>query len=163
MRITMQNQNQFIRHTAAVLLACGLIVRLLPGFAAAQDLPAQTQTSVGDYVSHAVSGNRIHFALEGGAKVRVELCRTDLARIRMVPPGQEFIANEPYIIAKYDWPDVGGAVTDEGAYLFQFMGTAQDGRGQHPPHRAGIPGRPGDLFHRQGDFLRADPPCRLWL
>ena len=37
-KITMSNQNQFVRQTAAVLLACGLIVSLLPGFAAAQDL-----------------------------------------------------------------------------------------------------------------------------
>jgi len=78
---------------------------------------AQAQTPVGDYVSHAVSGNHINFSLEGGARVRIELCKTDLARIRMVPPGQEFTANEPYIIARYDWPDVGCAVTDEGTYI----------------------------------------------
>jgi hypothetical protein len=34
----MQNQNQLIRRTATVLLACGLIACLLPGFAVAQDL-----------------------------------------------------------------------------------------------------------------------------
>jgi hypothetical protein len=34
----MSNRNQFVRQTIAVLLACGLIVSLLPGFAAAQDL-----------------------------------------------------------------------------------------------------------------------------
>lgn len=78
---------------------------------------SQAQTPVGDYVSHTVSGNHINFTLYGGAKVRVELCKTDLARIRIIPPGQEFTANEPYIIAKYDWPDVGGSVTDEGTYI----------------------------------------------
>ncbi len=31
----MQHQNQFIRQSAAVLLACGLITYLLPGLAAA--------------------------------------------------------------------------------------------------------------------------------
>ncbi len=35
----MSNQNQFVRRTTAVLLAGGLIVGLLPGFAAAQDRP----------------------------------------------------------------------------------------------------------------------------
>jgi hypothetical protein len=35
----MPNQNQFVRQTAAVLLACGLIASLLPVFAAAQDGP----------------------------------------------------------------------------------------------------------------------------
>jgi hypothetical protein len=34
----MTNKVQFFRQTAAVLLACGLIVSLLPGFVAAQDL-----------------------------------------------------------------------------------------------------------------------------
>ena len=38
----MPNQNQFVRQTAAVLMACGLIASLLPGFAAAQDLSTQT-------------------------------------------------------------------------------------------------------------------------
>jgi len=37
----MSNQCQFIGQTAAVLLACGLITSLLPGFAAAQDLSTQ--------------------------------------------------------------------------------------------------------------------------
>ena len=34
----MHNQNQFIHHSSAVLMACGLIASLLPGLAAAQDL-----------------------------------------------------------------------------------------------------------------------------
>jgi hypothetical protein len=34
----MSNQCQVFRHTTAVLLACGLIVSLLPGLAVAQDL-----------------------------------------------------------------------------------------------------------------------------
>ena len=34
----MSNLRQFVRQTAAVLMACGLIASLLPGFAAAQDL-----------------------------------------------------------------------------------------------------------------------------
>jgi hypothetical protein len=38
--MTMQNKKQFFRHTTAVLMACGLIAGLLPGFAAA--LHAQT-------------------------------------------------------------------------------------------------------------------------
>ena len=37
----MLNHIQFLRQTAAVLLACGLIVSLLPGLAAAQDLSTQ--------------------------------------------------------------------------------------------------------------------------
>ncbi len=34
----MKNHNQFVRQTAAVLLACSLMGGLLPGFSAAQDL-----------------------------------------------------------------------------------------------------------------------------
>jgi hypothetical protein len=37
----MQHQKQFIRQSAAVLLACGLITSLLPDLAAAQDQPAR--------------------------------------------------------------------------------------------------------------------------
>jgi hypothetical protein len=37
----MTNQNQWIRRTAAVLMACGLVAGLLPGFAAAQDMSTQ--------------------------------------------------------------------------------------------------------------------------
>ncbi len=37
----MSNQVQFVRRTAAVMLACGLIASLLPGLAAAQDMSNQ--------------------------------------------------------------------------------------------------------------------------
>ena len=37
-KITMKNQNLFVRQTITVLMACGLIASLLPDFAAAQDL-----------------------------------------------------------------------------------------------------------------------------
>jgi hypothetical protein len=36
-RCAMSNRNQFLPQFAAVLVACGLIPSLLPGFAAAQD------------------------------------------------------------------------------------------------------------------------------
>jgi hypothetical protein len=36
-RVTMSNRRQFVPQTATVLLACGLIIGLLPGFAGAQD------------------------------------------------------------------------------------------------------------------------------
>jgi len=38
----MLNHHQFVRQTPKVLMACGLIAGLLPGFAAAQDLSTQT-------------------------------------------------------------------------------------------------------------------------
>jgi len=37
----MQHQKHLIRQMAAVLMACGLVASLLPGFAAAQDQPAR--------------------------------------------------------------------------------------------------------------------------
>jgi hypothetical protein len=40
-QLIMPNQFQCVRQTAAVLMACGLIASLLPGFAAAQDLSTQ--------------------------------------------------------------------------------------------------------------------------
>jgi hypothetical protein len=43
-RITMPNQVQFVRRTAAVLMACGLIASLLPGLAVAQEYGATQET-----------------------------------------------------------------------------------------------------------------------
>jgi len=40
-RNPMSNQGQFVRLTAAIVLACSLILGLLPSFAAAQDLPTR--------------------------------------------------------------------------------------------------------------------------
>ncbi|TVS13250.1 MAG: hypothetical protein EA424_21765, partial [Planctomycetaceae bacterium] len=68
----MSNQCQFIRQSAAVLLAFGLIASLLPGFAAAQDLSAQEAPGaraeaivpldgpvlVGEPVTFKISGDR---------------------------------------------------------------------------------------------------------
>ncbi len=64
----MQHQKQFIRQSAAVLLACGLITSLLPGFAAAQDgsirearagaiVPLDGPVLVGKPVTFKLSGN----------------------------------------------------------------------------------------------------------
>ena len=41
----MNPQHPFIHQTSAILVACGLIVGLLPGFAAAQDQPARETLS----------------------------------------------------------------------------------------------------------------------
>jgi hypothetical protein len=79
----MSNQNHFARQSSAVLMACGLIASLLPGFAAAQDQPArETLTAhgpsivpldgpvlVGKPVTFRVSGNLsdAHWKLGDGA------------------------------------------------------------------------------------------------
>ena len=75
------------------------------------------QTMLGNYTSHSVNGNQVNFVLSDNSKVRVELCKSDIARIRVAIAGADFIANEPYIVVKYDWPPVGATVSDEGKYI----------------------------------------------
>jgi hypothetical protein len=72
-RITMSNQGQFIRRTAAVLMVCVLIASLLPGFAAAQDLSTQTAPAAraGAIVpldGPALAGKPVTFKLSGNPK-----------------------------------------------------------------------------------------------
>lgn len=80
-------------------------------------LPAAASQAVGNYRLHTVTGNTVVFNCTSGATVRVELCKADVARIRMAIPGAEFVANEPYAVVKYDWPAVGATVTDAGDYI----------------------------------------------
>jgi inosine-uridine nucleoside N-ribohydrolase len=66
----MQHQKQFIRQSAAALMACGLIASLLPGFAAAQDLSTRTARAArtGAIVpldGPVLAGNPVTFKLSG--------------------------------------------------------------------------------------------------
>ena len=73
--------------------------------------------SVGNYTSHKVAGNNITFNCTSGATIRIELCKPGIARIHMAVPGGDFVANESYIIVKYDWPEVNATVRDAGDYI----------------------------------------------
>ena len=88
-----------------------------PKAAAALTLPAAAAQAVGNYGSHTVTGNTVVFNCSSGATVRVELCKADVARIRMAIPGAGFVANEPYAVVKYDWPAVAATVTDVGDHI----------------------------------------------
>lgn len=101
----MSNEGQFVRRTAAVLMACGLIASLLPGFAAAQDgsaqalperdhlrIPASTHNLLLDAK---VSGNLESFGkgFRGGAADLIY----DVANQRFVvpfEPGHEYGASQ---------------------------------------------------------------------
>src|ERR1035441_10132705 len=88
-----------------------------PKAAAGSPAPTVAAQAVGNYGSHTVTGNTVVFDCSNGATVRVELCKADVARIRMDVPGAAFVANEPYAVVKYDWPAVGATVTDAGDYI----------------------------------------------
>jgi len=64
-----------------------------------------------------VSGNNIVIKCSSGAMVKIELCKVDIARVRMALPGEGFVANEPYSVVRYDWPAVHAKVDDAGAYV----------------------------------------------
>jgi hypothetical protein len=78
----MPNQGQFVRRTAAVLMACGFIVGLLPGFAAAQDLSTVEERAA--WVIRQRSGESINLNAKFGAA-------TALARLALNP-------NDAYVI-----------------------------------------------------------------
>lgn len=79
-----------------------------------QDSNSQT---VGNYTSHKVAGNNITFNCSSGARVKLDLCKPDIVRIQMAVSGRDFVANESYIIVKYDWPAVDATVSDAGNYI----------------------------------------------
>lgn len=72
---------------------------------------------IGNYTSHVKNGNEVVFTC-GNAKISVQICAPDIARIRMVPSGNIIVDNQylnnngPYMVIKYDWPSVNFTVTD---------------------------------------------------
>jgi hypothetical protein len=81
----MTNQNQWIRRTVAVLLACGLIVCLLPGTAAAQDWSTQEARAawlIEQYRGESI-GQNIKFA-PVPALARLKLNPNDAAAISSI-------------------------------------------------------------------------------
>lgn len=104
---------------------------------AATVLLAQNAEEVKDYVSHSVDGNTILITCEGTHKVRVYVCRPDIARIEFDPAGEFYLKypedevftkfyehRENADLASYvmdtDWPGVSVSESDKGDYvLFQ--------------------------------------------
>ena len=80
-------------------------------------MQSSSAQSVGNYSSHILSGNNIVIKCTSGATVKIELCKADIARIRMALPGEAFITNEQYSVVKYDWPKVQAMVSDAGKYI----------------------------------------------
>ncbi len=80
----MSNRRQFVPQSAAVLLACGLIISLLSGFAAAQDL--STQEARGAWLIEQYRGESIGLNAKFGTA-------TALARLKLNP-------NDAYVIER---------------------------------------------------------------
>jgi len=90
-----------------------LVVILLAGFAG---LAQAEWTYPGDYVKpYKVQGNLVTFECSN-AVVTVEVCAEDILRIRMSKSGK-FMANEPWVVIKYDWPKSNFTVRDRGDYI----------------------------------------------
>tara|TARA_B100001750_G_scaffold209354_1_gene189173 strand:- start:249240 stop:251657 length:2418 start_codon:yes stop_codon:yes gene_type:complete len=66
---------------------------------------AHAQTGLGNFQKvDSENGNKIVFATDE-AKVQLEFCTPSLVRIRSIWDG-DFSKNEPWMVVKYDWPEV---------------------------------------------------------
>jgi len=73
-------------------------------------------TYVGDYIEpYQVDGNIVTFSC-ANAVVKVEVCEEDILRIRMSRSGK-FLPDEPYVVVKYDWPQVVFNVSERGNHI----------------------------------------------
>jgi alpha-glucosidase (family GH31 glycosyl hydrolase) len=74
-------------------------------------------TPIGNYVApYSVAGNKVTFTCTNG-KVQVECCRPDMVRIRMVKGSDAFLADEPFMIQKYDWAALNPTITTVGTQI----------------------------------------------
>jgi hypothetical protein len=121
--MTMTNQNQFFRQTAAVLLACGLIAGLLPGFAAqpdSDDYEARKQWVI------EATGRDSKFRTDGqleAAKVLARLCLSngqDKAALEHTVTAMEAIAAATDPITKRGG-DIGGQVRTAAPALVRIL------------------------------------------
>ena len=70
---------------------------------------------VGKYVNHIQRTNGVDFRCTN-AMVRLDILQKDVLRIRMNPSGH-FLANEPWVVIRYEWPVIPFGLEDKGAYL----------------------------------------------
>ena len=149
---------------SAFLSCCTLLLAPLAAFhaedapkaAAGLTPPDAVEQAVGNYGSHTLTGNTVVFHCSSGATVRIELCQTDIARIRMAVPGANFVANEPYAVVKYDWPAVGATLTDVGDYI-KIATTEMVLRANKVPFHLGFYKRDNTtLIPRQGAYCTTE-------
>ena len=82
------------------MLRLGLFMALLMTI-----VQAHAQTGLGNFQKvDSENGNKIVFATDE-AKVQLEFCTPSLVRIRSIWDG-DFSKNEPWMVVKYDWPEV---------------------------------------------------------
>ncbi|AYN66298.1 DUF4968 domain-containing protein [Euzebyella marina] len=82
------------------MLRLGLFMALLMNI-----VQAHAQTGLGNFQKvDSENGNKIVFATDE-AKVQLEFCTPSLVRIRSSWDG-DFSENEPWMVVKYDWPEV---------------------------------------------------------
>lgn len=73
-------------------------------------------TYIGSYVEpYHVDGNTVTFTCTNGV-VKIEICTDDMLRIRAGKSGL-FRPNEPWVVIKYNWPQLPFAVTDKAACI----------------------------------------------
>jgi len=70
---------------------------------------------VGKYVNHIQRANGVDFQCTN-AMVRLEIYLEDVLRIRMNPSGQ-FLADEPWVVIRYEWPAIPFTLEDKGTYF----------------------------------------------
>jgi len=70
---------------------------------------------VGKYVNHIQRANGVDFQCTN-AMVRLEIYLEDVLRIRMNPSGH-FLADEPWVVIRYEWPAIPFTLEDKGTYF----------------------------------------------
>ncbi len=80
-----------------------------------QPAVADNNQMVEKYVKHMQLANCVDFQC-ANAMVRLEICLEDIIRIRMTPSGK-LLTNEPWVVIRYDWPDITFTLKDNGTYF----------------------------------------------
>ena len=70
---------------------------------------------VGEYVNHAQRATGVDFQCTN-ALVRLEIALEDVLRVRMNPSGK-FLANEPWVVVRYEWPAIPFSFEDKGTHF----------------------------------------------
>jgi alpha-D-xyloside xylohydrolase len=88
--------------------------------------PAQAQSQVGNYASHATSGRSVVVTGATGESLRITPYGDYLVRVQVAKKGEDFYADDRYqIVASHDWK--GTLAVDDGASALTLSTAAADG------------------------------------
>ncbi|TVS10071.1 MAG: hypothetical protein EA424_25950, partial [Planctomycetaceae bacterium] len=129
----MLNHIQFVRQTTAVLMACGLVASLLPGFAAAQDgsTPSPGNFAIPEFQPEPELEARRQFVIE------------QVAALRLPGPNQERYRGTAILSAKLQVNPNDAAALQRAS---EFWGTPENplpGDRWYPPGKAALFTQPG--------------------